>query len=209
MPRISVIRRLLTVTLVAVAVSGGAATLAGPASAATSKSLSIAWEAQINYYYCGPAATRMAMKARTSSPPSQTTIGKYLGTDVNGTDDIGNVVGALNHFLNTGWYEAKYISYSATQAQHDLLKSDAVFDVDRDYALVANIWIVPGGMHPPGYPSYEVMHYVTIIGYGNSGESVQVADPAAGLGDFANVPHTYWVSTWDMANMIGGKGYAA
>jgi hypothetical protein len=74
---------------------------------------------------------------------------------------------------------------------------------------VANIWIVPGGPRPPGYPSYEVFHYVSVIGYGDSGASVLVADPAAGGGDFRNVPHTYWLATSSLADMIGGKGYAA
>lgn len=175
---------------------------------AAAKTLSITWQGQQTYYYCGPAATRMALSARMS-PPSQNTLAASLGTTTNGTDDISNVVGTLNHFLNTTWYERKPVSDPPTQAQRDLLKQDLLYDIDRGWAIVAN---VVSGWRPPGYPSGTIYHYVAVIGYANDGDSAVIADPAgagAGGSGWVNVPKTYTISTYDLGTWIGLKAYAA
>lgn len=68
-----------------------------------------------------------------ASPPSQQDLASYMGTTSNGTDYIGLVQGALNHYLATSWYESKSVTDPPTQAQRDLLKQDVVYDVDRGY----------------------------------------------------------------------------
>lgn len=204
-------RRLIGVLAAAVIVVLG---FAPSASAATAKTLPYRWEHQSTYYYCGPASTRIALSARmdAASDPSQDTLASYMGTDVNGTDDIGNVVGAMNHFANTGWYEAKYITDPPASGQEALLKQDLVFDVDRGYAMVAN---VVSGWRPPFYPGGTIYHYVAVVGYQDGGDTAVIADPAGttdpqpGSGSWANVPSTYTVSTHDLAVWIGSKGYAA
>jgi hypothetical protein len=175
---------------------------------AAAKTLPITWQGQQTYYYCGPAATRMALSARIS-PPSQDTLAAALGTDANGTDDISNVVPVLNQYVGTGWYERKPVSDPPTQAQRDLLKQDLVFDIDRGYAMVAN---VVSGWRPPGYPSGTIYHYVAVIGYADDGDSAVIADPAgagAGGSSWVNVPQTYTISTYDLGTWIGLKAYAA
>lgn len=175
---------------------------------ATAKTLPITWQGQQTYYYCGPASTRMALSARIS-PPSQDTLAAALGTDTNGTDDISNVVPVLNQYLGINWYERKPVSDPPTQAQRDLLKQDLVFDVDRGYAMVAN---VVSGWRPPGYPSGTIYHYVAVIGYADDGDSAVIADPAgagAGGSGWVNVPETYTISTYDLGTWIGLKAYAA
>lgn len=176
---------------------------------ATAKTLSYRWERQKYDYNCGPTATKMALSARMSSPPSQDTIGNWEGTDQNGTDDTSNVVSALNHYLNTGWYERKPISDPPTSAQRALLKKDLVFDIDRGYAMVGN---VVSGWRPPGYPGGTIYHYVAIVGYANSGASAVIADPA-GAGpagsSWHNVPKQYTISTTNLATWIAEKAYAA
>ncbi|GAA1675034.1 C39 family peptidase [Fodinicola feengrottensis] len=176
---------------------------------ATAKTLSYKWERQKYDYNCGPTATKMALSARMASPPSQDTIGAWEGTDENGTDDISNVVSALNHYLNTGWYARKPISDPPTAAQRALLKQDLVFDIDHGYAMVGN---VVSGWRPPGYPSGTIYHYVAIVGYASSGDSAVIADPA-GAGptgsSWHNVPKQYTISTANLATWIGEKAYAA
>lgn len=175
---------------------------------AAAKTLPFTWYGQETYYYCGPGSTKMALSARIS-PPSQSSLASYMGTDADGTDDISNVVGALNHYLGTTWYERKPVNDPPTQAQRDLLKQDLVFDIDRGYALVAN---VVSGWRPPGYPSGTIYHYVAVVGYADDGNSAVIADPAgagAGGSGWVNVPKSYTISTYDLGTWIGLKAYAA
>jgi len=196
-----------------IAVPSTSAAPAAPSAAqavprAAAKTLPITWYGQERYYYCGPASTKMALSARIS-PPSQDTLAASLGTDVNGTDDTSNVVATLNRYLSTTWYERKPVNDPPTQAQRDLLKQDIVFDIDRGYAIVAN---VVSGWRPPGYPSGTIYHYVAVVGYADSGNSAVIADPAgagAGGSGWSNVPRTYTISTYNLGTWIGLKAYAA
>ncbi len=175
---------------------------------AAAATLPITWYGQERYYYCGPASTKIALSARIS-PPSQDALAASLGTTTNGTDDISNVVATLNAYLGTTWYERKPVDDPPTQAQRDLLKQDIVFDVDRGWAIVAN---VVSGWRPPGYPSGTIYHYVAVVGYADGGDSAVIADPAgagAGGSGWGNVPQTYTISTYDLGTWIGLKAYAA
>ena len=151
----------------------------------------------------------MALSTRMSSPPTQQDLASFMGTTTNGTDSITQVRDALNHYLATGWYEAKNINDPPTQAQRDLLRQDVVSDIDHGYPLVAN---VVSGWRPPGYPSGTIYHYVAVVGYDAGGDKVLIADPAgegAGGASWSNVPRTYWIAISDLAVWIGGKGYTA
>ena len=102
--------------------------------------LNVQYQVQQTGYWCGPAATRIAISARTSNVPSQGTLASQLGTTTNGTDWIGQVTGVLNRDLGSGWYETKEMPNDPpTQAQRDLLWRDIVLDINNGYAIVANI----------------------------------------------------------------------
>jgi peptidase C39-like protein len=187
------------------AANAAAAAKKAPAGAYSTqglRTLSIDFQYQQTGYWCGPAATRIALSARIS-PPSQQELANQLGTTTNGTDWIGQVTGVLNNRLNTGYYETKEMPNDPpTQAQRDLLWYDIQYDIDRGYAIVANI-VAPAGNHPPGYPNYTIWHYFTVIGYDTSDSTVLIADPA-GFG-----PATYWLTFNQLATLIPPKGYSA
>jgi len=175
---------------------------AGAHSAQGLRTLNIDFQYQQTGYWCGPAATRIALSARIS-PPSQQQLANELPTTTNGTDWIGQVTRVLNNHLGTGWYETKEMPNDPpTQAQRDLLWRDVILDIDNNYPIVANI-VAPANNHPPGYPNYTIWHYFTVIGYDTSDSTVLIADPA-GFG-----PATYWLTFNQLATLIPPKGYSA
>jgi hypothetical protein len=172
-------------------------------STQTVKTLNIQFQYQQTGYWCGPAATRIALSARIS-PPSQQQLANELPTTTNGTDWIGQVTQVLNNHLGTGWYETKEMPNDPpTQAQRDLLWRDVVLDINNNYPIVANI-VAPANNHPPGYPNYTIYHYFTVIGYDDSDQTVLIADPAG----FAPTA-TYWLTFNQLATLIPPKGYSA
>jgi len=179
--------------------------------------LNFAWQGEQYYYYCGPSAARMALSSNLASPPSQTTIGDYMGTTTNGTDDIQNVNDALNHYLCISSYVHTYLPNDPpSQTEQDALKQHLVQSIDKGYALVAN---VVSGWRPPGYPtSGTIYHYITLVGYDQGGDMVMIADPAAtGCGSgycgdpsagFGTLPQSYWIQTRELGVWITPKGYS-
>ena len=168
------------------------------------KTLEVDYQVQETGYWCGPAATRIALSARMG-PPSQTDLAAQLGTTENGTDDISQVTSVLNANLGTGWYESKYMPDDPpSQEQKDLLWQDIVGDIDNNYPLVTNI-VAPPGNQPPGYPSDQtIYHYFTVIGYDDANRTVLIADPASFSGN-----QIYWLTFDQLASLIPPKGYAA
>lgn len=191
----------------AAALSANAAAAAKPAPAGSMKTqglvtLAVDFQYQETGYWCGPAATRIALSARIS-PPSQAHLAADLGTTTNGTDWIGQVTRELNAHIGGGFYETKEMPNDPpTQAQRDRLWWDIVYDIDRNYPIVANI-VAPANNHPPGYPNYTIWHYFTVIGYDSSDSTVLIADPA-GFG-----PAMYWLTFNQLATLIPPKGYSA
>ncbi|OXM51638.1 C39 family peptidase [Amycolatopsis alba] len=166
--------------------------------------LDIQYQIQETGYWCGPAATRIAISAKNGNPPSQQQLANELPTSTNGTDWIGQVTRVLNAHIGGGWYETKEMPNDPpTQAQRDLLWRDIVLDVDKGYALVANI-VAPANNHPPGYPNYTIYHYFTIIGYNSDNMTVKIADPANFGGN-----QIYWLTFNQLATLIPPKGYSA
>ncbi|WP_181767732.1 C39 family peptidase [Streptomyces albidus (ex Kaewkla and Franco 2022)] len=168
------------------------------------KTLEVDYQVQETGYWCGPAATRIALSARMGAP-SQADLAAQLGTTENGTDDISQVTSVLNANLGTGWYESKYMPDDPpSQAQKDLLWQDVVGDIDNNYPLVTNI-VAPPGNQPPGYPSDQtIYHYFTVIGYDDANRTVLIADPASFSGN-----QIYWLTFDQLASLIPPKGYAA
>jgi hypothetical protein len=159
------------------------------------------YQVQETGYWCGPAATRIALSAR-GVYRSQADLAAELGTTQNGTDWIGQVTGVLGGYV--GWYETKEMPNDPpSQAQKDLLWNDIVLDVDNGYAIVANI-VAPPNNHPPGYPDETIYHYFTVIGYNDVDRTVKIADPASFGGN-----QIYWLTFDQLATLIPPKGYSA
>lgn len=168
------------------------------------KTLEVDYQVQETGYWCGPAATRIALSARLA-PPSQTDLAAQLGTTENGTDDISQITGVLNANLGGSDYESKYMPDDPpSQEQKDLLWQDVVGGIDNNLPLVTNI-VAPPGNQPPGYPSDQtIYHYFTVIGYDDANSTVLIADPASFSGN-----QIYWLSFDQLASLIPPKGYAA
>lgn len=164
--------------------------------------LQVDYQVQETGYWCGPAATRIALSAR-GVYRSQADLAAELGTHTGGTDHIGQVTRVLGGYV--GWYETKEMPNDPpTQAQRDLLWRDIVLDIDNGYAIVANI-VAPPGNQPPGYPPDQtIYHYFTVIGYNDANMTVLIADPASFGGN-----QIYWLTFDQLATLIPPKGYSA
>ena len=167
-----------------------------------SKVLRYEYQAQPNYYWCGPASTRIALTARGKNP-SQGYIAGKLGTTVNGTDSAKDTTRALNQLGDTDFYRTREIpGSSATPAEMDRLQADVVRAISNGYPVVANV-VGAASDAAGGWHAYEGGHYVAIVGYKDEGRRVKVADPAN-----VNIS-SYWVTTITMANWMAQRGYSA
>lgn len=157
--------------------------------------LSYVFQVQQTGYWCGPAATRVALSARITRPPSQLTLAAALGTTVNGTDSSADVVRVLNAYLGAGQYEVRAGTVPVTT-----LIGDIVAGIDAGFAVVANVAgsITPIGGKPKSYPGG---HYVAVVGHRASGTEVMVADIAIADGE-------YWVRTADLSQWIVNRAYS-
>jgi hypothetical protein len=112
-----------------------------PARTASAHTLAVDYQVQETGYWCGPAATRIALSARVA-PPSQAELAAQLGTTEAGTDHISQVTDVLNANLGTGWYETKEMPNDPpTQAERDLLWSDVVLDIDASFSGNQIYWL--------------------------------------------------------------------
>ncbi|UPK74064.1 C39 family peptidase [Nocardioidaceae bacterium SCSIO 66511] len=152
-------------------------------------------------YWCGPAATRVALTA-VGQYPSQADLAGELPTDEGGTDHISQVTNVLNNHGAGNYVTTEMPNDPPTAEQEQKLWDDIVRTVDQDRAVVANI-VAPAGNHPPGYPNETIYHYVSIVGYNPDTSQVYVADSA----QFSQ--GTYWLDFHQMATLIPPKGYSA
>ncbi|MEU2133065.1 C39 family peptidase [Streptomyces sp. NPDC018352] len=164
------------------------------------------FETQSKYYYCGPAATRLALTQRGKTF-SQTTLAGDLKVEQNGkqTDNIGLVTKALNSRGKTSWYENKWIpGNTATSAQVKRLKTDIRLDINKGYAIVANVYgtayDTKGTKH-----AYNQGHYLTVVGYTSEGDNAVIEDIAIG----SSKAHKYTMTTKKLATWIASRGYSA
>jgi hypothetical protein len=177
---------------------------AGSLIATTWKVLAVQYQVQDTGFWCGPAATRIALSARIAAP-SQQTLANQLGTTTNGTDWIGQVTGVLNRDLGGAFYATTEMPNDPpSPAQRDRLWRDVVLGVDANFPIVANI-VAPPSNHPPGYPSDRtIFHYFSVIGYNPDTREVYIADPANFSGN-----RQYWLTLDKLASLIPPKGYSA
>jgi hypothetical protein len=198
---------------------GGA--LAGPATAAhaapaeTAKPVAVAqdarkpapemvlgydYTAQQNYYYCAPAATRMALTAMGQTP-SQDDVAKQLGTTEAGTKSAEDTTRVLNSMGGKDYHTVSIPGSLAKPREMDRLQADIVRALSDGRPVVANVKgsavDTDGDLH-----SYEGGHYLTVTGYGDDGRLAKIGDSADRYGE-------YWMTTIALANWIAERGYSA
>lgn len=180
-----------------------ASTPSKPPAPPASKLLDYEFQAQINGWYCGPAATRIALTVRGETP-SQDSVAASLGTTTSGTNSAEDTTRVLNKIAGTDFYRTTSIpGGAASPAQMDKIQADVVHAVGSGYAVVVNIvgsaTDLDGGWH-----SYPGGHYLTVVGYRDDGRTVKLADPAI-PGEDSN----YWMTTIDLANWAATRGYSS
>jgi hypothetical protein len=167
-----------------------------------SKVLDYTFQLQTTYYYCGPAATRIALTA-SGHTLSQDELARQLHTTTGGTDSANDTTRVLNNVIGRDVYQTREIpGPSATPAQIDQLQADVVRAVNDGRVIVANIvhsvTDTVGVRH-----TYDGGHFLTVVGYKDDGRTVKVADNANPNGD-----GTYWVTTIEMASWMATHGYS-
>jgi hypothetical protein len=167
------------------------------------KVLDVQFQAQINSYYCGPAAARIALTARGKTP-SQDAVAKLLGTTTGGTNSAADTTRGLNSVLGETLYQTHLIPNATTAAQTEQFQADMVRAITNGKVVVSNI--VGSAVDVAGLShGYGNGHFLTVIGYRDGGQTVRVADPANGNGDSMY----YWMSTAKFAKWMSNRGYSA
>ncbi|MGA4730255.1 C39 family peptidase [Micromonospora taraxaci] len=209
--------RKTALTAAGLAFTGGA--IAGPVTAAYAMSdakpttqtqdrksgereLGVRYEAQPNFYYCGPAATRNALSVQ-GKDINVDAMAKEMGTTEAGTNSINDITPVLNKETgkNDAYRSVEIRNPDADAKQTDQLRADIVKTVDDGRAVVANIagtsTDTDGTTH-----SYEGGHYISVVGYRDNGNTVTIADSAD--------PNqaSYQVSVEHLADWIATRGYA-
>lgn len=179
---------------------------------ATSKTLPGTQEAQINSYYCGPAALRGAIRMRGITSGSQSTLAAKLGTTTNGTAwGSHNMEKVFNQYLGYTFYVPAYVSYTATATEKANYKRNLVNDITSNYPLIGAAKEVSGGPHLIGHPSNRnIDHWYTIRGYANSGETTYYQDSVHGASSISwsgSVPAYSAMSSDTITRINGGFGY--
>ncbi|MGB2568929.1 C39 family peptidase [Micromonospora citrea] len=158
------------------------------------------YEAQPNFYYCGPASTRIALSA-DGKAVSQDELADKLGTTVNGTDSAIDITRVLNEYTGGKYKTTEISSDEASKEQVERLRADVKAAVDAGEPVVANI--LGGAVDVDGKEHSYPGHYLTVVEYKDDGNTVKISDPAA-----PDAPE-YWMDVTELANWIAGRGYSS
>ncbi|WP_406108863.1 C39 family peptidase [Micromonospora globbae] len=166
------------------------------------RELNVRYEAQPNFYYCGPAATRNALSVQ-GKDINVDAMAKEMGTTEAGTNSINDITPVLNKETGKNVYRSVEISTKqADDKQTDKLRTDIVDTVDDGRAVVANIAgtavDTDGNTH-----SFEGGHYISVVGYRDGGKTVTIADSAD------PTMASYRMSVDNLADWIATRGYSA
>jgi hypothetical protein len=174
-----------------------------PAAPPAEKEITVDYQPQVNFYYCGPAATRIAASAQ-GHVLSQDEVAGKLGTTVNGTRSAEDTTRVLNNITGKHAYRTTAIPDTEPKpAQMDRLQADVVRAVNDGRPVVANIKGAATDKAGTAH-AYGGGHYITVIGYDDEGRSVRIADPADVNGhDF------YWMTTIDLTKWMATRGYSS
>lgn len=162
--------------------------------------VTVEYQAQPNFYYCGPAATRMALSA-LGRPLPQDEVAQRLGTTQAGTDSALDVTRVLNELTGDAYRTTEIPDTTAKPDEVHRLREDIRHALAQGRAVVANV----GGttVDIDGTPhSYEGGHYLALVGYRPQDDLLRVADPAA-------PKREYWLAVPKVANWIAERGYSS
>jgi hypothetical protein len=158
------------------------------------------YQAQPNFFYCGPASTRMALSAEGKAV-SQDELAQKLGTTENGTDSAIDITRVLNEYTGGRYKTTEIRDDVATKEQVERLRADVKAAVDQGRPVVANI--LGGALDVDGVEHNYPGHYLTVVEYKDNGNTVLIADPAS-----PGEPE-YWMDVTELANWIAGRGYSS
>jgi hypothetical protein len=171
------------------------------ASQPRDEQVSVDYQPQTTFYYCGPAATRIAASVKGHNVSQEDLAGK-LGTTVNGTNSAEDTTRVLNGVLGSDTYRTTSMPASPDQAQVDQVQVDIMRSLNSGRAVVANIagatTDVTGATH-----DFASGHYLTVVGYHDNGGTVRISDPAD-----VNGASDYWISTSNLAHWMATRGYS-
>ncbi|WP_374537873.1 C39 family peptidase, partial [Micromonospora aurantiaca (nom. illeg.)] len=134
------------------------------------RELDVRYEAQPNFYFCGPAAARNALSVQGKNIDVHA-MAKEMGTTEAGTNSINDITPVLNKETGKDVYKSTEIPVDKARDRDkvDKLRADVVKTVDDGRAVVANIagtaTDTDGNAH-----SFEGGHYISVVGYRDGGK---------------------------------------
>ncbi|MGW5079212.1 C39 family peptidase [Micromonospora echinospora] len=167
------------------------------------RELDVRYEAQPNFYFCGPAAARNALSVQGKNIDVHA-MAKEMGTTESGTNSINDITPVLNKETGKDVYKSTEIPMDKARDRDkvDKLRADVVRTVDDGRAVVANIagtaTDTDGNAH-----SFEGGHYISVVGYRDDGKIVTIADSAN--------PNqaSYRMDVDELARWIASRGYSS
>ncbi|SCE66335.1 Peptidase_C39 like family protein [Micromonospora haikouensis] len=166
------------------------------------RQLDVRYEAQPNFYYCGPAAARNALSVQGKNIDVDT-MAKEMGTTEAGTNSINDITPVLNKETGRKAYHSTEMPADKVDGKRvDKLRADVVRAVDDGRAVVANIAGTATDTDGVSH-SFEGGHYISVVGYSEGGKTVTIADSANP--DQAS----YRIDVDALAHWIASRGYAS
>ncbi|MFJ5665014.1 C39 family peptidase [Micromonospora chalcea] len=167
------------------------------------RELDVRYEAQPNFYFCGPAAARNALSVQGKNIDVHA-MAQEMGTTEAGTNSINDITPVLNKETGKDVYKSTEIPMDKARDRDkvDKLRADVVTTVDDGRAVVANIagtaTDTDGNAH-----SFEGGHYISVVGYRDDGKIVTIADSAN--------PNqaSYRMDVDELARWIASRGYSS
>ncbi|WP_439427257.1 C39 family peptidase [Micromonospora sp. LA-10] len=167
------------------------------------RELDVRYEAQPNFYFCGPAAARNALSVQGKNIDVHA-MAQEMGTTEAGTNSINDITPVLNKETGKDVYKSTEIPVDKARDRDkvDKLRADVVTTVDDGRAVVANIagtaTDTDGNAH-----SFEGGHYISVVGYRDDGKIVTIADSAN--------PNqaSYRMDVDELARWIASRGYSS
>ncbi|MFI6158408.1 C39 family peptidase [Micromonospora haikouensis] len=179
-----------------------AATVQAERRPAGERQLDVRYEAQPNFYYCGPAAARNALSVQGKNIDVDT-MAKEMGTTEAGTNSINDITPVLNKETGRKAYHSTEMPADKVDGKRvEKLRADIVRAVDDGRAVVANIAGTATDTDGVSH-SFEGGHYISVVGYSEGGKTVTIADSANP--DQAS----YRIDVDALAHWIASRGYAS